>query len=300
MVRRAGDGRSRRRPASSNAPVARSGSRSLPNPSASPSPAQPEGRRRRAGGDVAIRVTGEPGRRVGARAAGVAAYDAPVDDRAAAEGLIAAGRRLGARGLISAGEGNLSVRLDADRLLMTPTGLRKDELGDGRSGRRLARPPRARGALAERPRPVVRPGHPSGGARRATGYRGRRPRPPAGIDEPHPGGRDPGPGRLAGDGLPPAAPAVPRLRRDGQSGAGRSDRRGAGRPAGWGRTRRGRGPPRAARRGGGRSRPGARGQPPRARRGPVPDVARRAPDSRGAGSVGIVEAPRPSATTEGA
>jgi L-fuculose-phosphate aldolase len=51
-----------------------------------------------------------------------------VDDRAAAEGLIAAGRRLGARGLISAGEGNLSVRLDADRLLMTPTGLRKDEL----------------------------------------------------------------------------------------------------------------------------------------------------------------------------
>lgn len=56
------------------------------------------------------------------------AYDEPMDDRAAAEGLIAAGRRLGARGLISAGEGNLSVRLDADRLLMTPSGLRKDEL----------------------------------------------------------------------------------------------------------------------------------------------------------------------------
>jgi len=51
-----------------------------------------------------------------------------VDDRAAAEALIAAGRRLGSRGLISAAEGNLSVRLDADRLLMTPTGLRKDEL----------------------------------------------------------------------------------------------------------------------------------------------------------------------------
>ena len=48
--------------------------------------------------------------------------------RAAADGLIAAGRRLGARGLISAGEGNLSVRLDSDRLLVTPTGLRKDEL----------------------------------------------------------------------------------------------------------------------------------------------------------------------------
>jgi L-fuculose-phosphate aldolase len=47
---------------------------------------------------------------------------------AAADRLILAGRRLGARGLISAGEGNLSVRLDADRLLMTPTGLRKDEL----------------------------------------------------------------------------------------------------------------------------------------------------------------------------
>lgn len=46
----------------------------------------------------------------------------------AADELIRAGRRLGARGLISAGEGNLSVRLDADRLLVTPTGLRKDEL----------------------------------------------------------------------------------------------------------------------------------------------------------------------------
>jgi L-fuculose-phosphate aldolase len=30
--------------------------------------------------------------------------------------------------LISAGEGNISVRLDADRLLVTPAGLRKDEL----------------------------------------------------------------------------------------------------------------------------------------------------------------------------
>ncbi len=51
--------------------------------------------------------------------------DAPAD---AAERLIRAGRRLGARGLISAGEGNLSIRLDADRLLVTPAGLRKDEL----------------------------------------------------------------------------------------------------------------------------------------------------------------------------
>lgn len=46
----------------------------------------------------------------------------------ATEALIAAGRRLGSRGLISAGEGNLSIRLDGDRLLVTPTGHRKDEL----------------------------------------------------------------------------------------------------------------------------------------------------------------------------
>ncbi len=50
---------------------------------------------------------------------------------AATERLIQAGRRLGARGLISAGEGNLSVRLDADRLLVTPAGRRKDELDPG-------------------------------------------------------------------------------------------------------------------------------------------------------------------------
>ena len=46
----------------------------------------------------------------------------------AIDGILRSGRRLGARGLISAGEGNLSVRLDADRLLMTPRGARKDEL----------------------------------------------------------------------------------------------------------------------------------------------------------------------------
>jgi L-fuculose-phosphate aldolase len=52
-----------------------------------------------------------------------------VDPRAdATQRIIRAGRRLGARGLISAGEGNLSIRLDADRLLATPSGLRKDEL----------------------------------------------------------------------------------------------------------------------------------------------------------------------------
>ena len=51
-----------------------------------------------------------------------------MDMSTAGAALIAAGRRLGARGLISAGEGNLSIRLDADRLLVTPTGRRKDEL----------------------------------------------------------------------------------------------------------------------------------------------------------------------------
>lgn len=42
--------------------------------------------------------------------------------------VVAAGRRLGARGLISAGEGNISVRLDHATLLVTPSGRRKDEL----------------------------------------------------------------------------------------------------------------------------------------------------------------------------
>jgi len=51
-----------------------------------------------------------------------------MDQRTASSALIDAGRRLGARGLISAGEGNLSIRLDAERLLVTPTGARKDEL----------------------------------------------------------------------------------------------------------------------------------------------------------------------------
>lgn len=44
------------------------------------------------------------------------------------DAIVAAGRRLGSRGLISAGEGNLSVRLGEATLLMTPSGRRKDEL----------------------------------------------------------------------------------------------------------------------------------------------------------------------------
>ena len=46
----------------------------------------------------------------------------------ASDALIRGGRRLGARGLISAGEGNLSIRLDRSRILVTPSGRRKDEL----------------------------------------------------------------------------------------------------------------------------------------------------------------------------
>ena len=46
----------------------------------------------------------------------------------ATQALIDAGRRLGARGLIAAAEGNVSVRLGADRILVTPAGRRKDEL----------------------------------------------------------------------------------------------------------------------------------------------------------------------------
>jgi hypothetical protein len=51
------------------------------------------------------------------------------------EAIVRAGRRLGARGFIAAGEGNLSIRLPGDRLLVTPSGVRKDEL--------VTRPPEA-------------------------------------------------------------------------------------------------------------------------------------------------------------
>ena len=51
-----------------------------------------------------------------------------MDDTRAAAAIVAGGRRLGARGLVWAGEGNLSVRLDPERLLITPSGRRKDEL----------------------------------------------------------------------------------------------------------------------------------------------------------------------------
>lgn len=53
-----------------------------------------------------------------------------MDERTAAAQIVAAGRRLGSRGLISAGEGNLSIRLGGGRVAITPRGRRKDELAD--------------------------------------------------------------------------------------------------------------------------------------------------------------------------
>ena len=51
----------------------------------------------------------------------------PFEHLEAAESIVRAGARLGARGLIVAAEGNLSIRL-GDQLLVTPSGRRKDEL----------------------------------------------------------------------------------------------------------------------------------------------------------------------------
>jgi L-fuculose-phosphate aldolase len=51
-----------------------------------------------------------------------------MDERSLREALVAGGARLGARGLIAAAEGNLSVRLADDWILITPAGRRKDAL----------------------------------------------------------------------------------------------------------------------------------------------------------------------------
>src|SRR5262245_40691313 len=51
-----------------------------------------------------------------------------MDQSTAAEAIVRAGARLGRRGLIAAGEGNLSYRLDDGSILVTPSGYRKDEL----------------------------------------------------------------------------------------------------------------------------------------------------------------------------
>jgi len=54
-----------------------------------------------------------------------------VDEGALRDAVVAGGARLGARGLIAAAEGNLSVRLPGDRILITPAGRRKDALAPG-------------------------------------------------------------------------------------------------------------------------------------------------------------------------
>jgi L-fuculose-phosphate aldolase len=64
----------------------------------------------------------------GAPVTGRTAYDVRVDADGARRAVVDAGRRLGTRGLIAAGEGNLSYRLADGRLLVTPSGARKDEL----------------------------------------------------------------------------------------------------------------------------------------------------------------------------
>jgi L-fuculose-phosphate aldolase len=50
---------------------------------------------------------------------------------AAAAAVVAAGRRLGARGLVNGTDGNLSVRLGPFAIAVTPSGRRKDELAPG-------------------------------------------------------------------------------------------------------------------------------------------------------------------------
>ena len=81
----------------------------------------------------------------------MAPYDGPMEIGLASDELIQAGRRLGSRGLISAGEGNLSIRLDGSRILVTPSGRRKDEL-------------RAEDLV------VVRTDHPGAAARSRSGF----------------------------------------------------------------------------------------------------------------------------------
>ena len=59
------------------------------------------------------------------------AMERSAGERSLREAIVRAGERLGRRGLIVAGEGNISVRVSRDRLLITPSGLRKDELEPG-------------------------------------------------------------------------------------------------------------------------------------------------------------------------
>jgi L-fuculose-phosphate aldolase len=60
----------------------------------------------------------------------VAHHGLVIDSQSARAAIVAAGARLGARGLIVAAEGNLSVRIGST-ILVTPSGRRKDELEPG-------------------------------------------------------------------------------------------------------------------------------------------------------------------------
>ena len=77
-----------------------------------------------------------------------------MDDAGATAAIVAAGRRLGARGLISAGEGNLSIRLDAERLLDHAERPAQGRARARRPRGRAPRPWRARGSI---PRPGSAP-----------------------------------------------------------------------------------------------------------------------------------------------
>jgi L-fuculose-phosphate aldolase len=49
----------------------------------------------------------------------------------AAEGILEVGRRMYARGYVASNDGNISVRISGDKLLVTPTGLSKGFMGKG-------------------------------------------------------------------------------------------------------------------------------------------------------------------------
>ena len=106
------------------------------------------------------------------------------------------------------------------RVAITPTGRRKDELGNddvvvvtiGRDGRG-ARSPSGLGPSSISPST-------SRCTRRARRRRRDGPRPPAGVDGADAGRRDPGPGRPAGDRAAHPATAVRAVRRDGKRRAG--------------------------------------------------------------------------------
>lgn len=72
---------------------------------------------------------------------------------AAAAAIVAAGRRLGARGLVTGTDGNLSVRLGPFALAVTPSGRRKDELAPDDVLAVSLDPTDAPASTASRPRP---------------------------------------------------------------------------------------------------------------------------------------------------